>query len=302
MTELLGNNLLVKKFKELSEKNERGLICYVLPGYPNYDYTNKNNNDDYHDHNNTTLQIVSAMVEAGADIIELAIPFSDPIADGPILQEASYQSLKAGTTPQMCLKIAQKIRTRYPQLPILVITYSNILFKLGLENFIKKSCESGINGFIIPDMSIEEADEYINEASRLELATIFLASPNTNEIRLRSIASKSSGFLYLVSVYGTTGIRKSIDSYTTDIIKNVKRTLGKTIPIAVGFGISKPLHGKVMINAGADAIIVASALINIINETKDNNNNRQMLEQIRYFVASMKKVCRKENRHSKLQK
>ena len=83
MTELLGNNLLIKKFKELSEKNERGLICYVLPGYPNYDYTNKNNNDDYHDHNNTTLQIVSAMVEAGADIIELAIPFSDPIADGP---------------------------------------------------------------------------------------------------------------------------------------------------------------------------------------------------------------------------
>ena len=113
----LDNNLLIKKFKELSEKNERGLICYALPGYPNYDYTNKKNNDDYHDHNNTTLQIVSAMVEAGADIIELAIPFSDPIADGPIIQEASYQSLKAGTTPQMCLKIAQKIRTRYPQLP-----------------------------------------------------------------------------------------------------------------------------------------------------------------------------------------
>jgi tryptophan synthase alpha chain len=182
----------------------------------------------------------------------------------------------------MCLKIAK--------LPILVITYSNILFK------IKKSCESGINGFIIPDISIEEADEYIKEASRLELATIFLASPNTNEGRLRSIASKSSGFLYLVSVYGTTGIRKSIDSYTIDTIKNVKRTLGKTIPIAVGFGISKPLHGKVMINAGADAIIVATALINIINKTKDNNNNNtQMLEQVRSFVASMKKVCRIEN-------
>ncbi len=93
----LDNNLLIKKFKELSEKNERGLICYALPGYPNYDYTNKKNNDDYHDHNNTALQIVSAMVEAGTDIIELAIPFSDPIADGPIIQEASYQSLKAGT-------------------------------------------------------------------------------------------------------------------------------------------------------------------------------------------------------------
>ena len=143
----LDNNLLIKKFKELSEKNERGLICYALPGYPNYDYTNKKNNDDYHDHNNTALQIVSAMVEAGTDIIELAIPFSDPIADGPIIQD--FISIVKGGNKK--LKIAQKIRTRYPQLPILVITYSNILFKLGLENFIKKSCESGINGFIIPE-------------------------------------------------------------------------------------------------------------------------------------------------------
>jgi len=291
---MLENNLLVKKFRELSEKNERGLICYALPGYPNYKF-NKNGNSNILNNDDTTLQIVSTMVEAGADIIELAIPFSDPIADGPIIQEASYQSLKSGTTPQMCLKIAKKIRAKYSQLPILIITYSNILFKLGLKNFIKKSCESGIDGLIIPDMSIEESDEYINEASKLCLATIFLASPNTNDLRLRSIASKSSGFLYLVSVYGTTGIRKSIDNYTIDTIKNVKRVLGENITIAVGFGISKPSHGKVMINAGADAIIVASALIDKINKTKDNDS-REVLEEIRSFVACMKKVCKIENK------
>jgi tryptophan synthase alpha chain len=269
------NNRLSKKFKVLSEKNEHALICYVLPGFPNM---------------NTTHKIASAVVEAGADIIELGIPFSDPVADGHVIQEASYQSLKNGITPEKCLKTAKEIRAKFPDLPIVVITYYNILYKRGLKEFLKISVEHGIDGFIIPDMSLEECDEYVREASNLGLARIFLASPNTNESRLKSIASKSSGFVYIISVYGTTGMRESFDIYTLDNIKNVKRILGSTIPLAVGFGINTPAQVKLMIDSGADAIIVASALINKIKNSKVDEG--AMLEEIKSFVSDMKKACK----------
>jgi tryptophan synthase alpha chain len=270
-----NNNRLSKKFKVLSEKNEHALICYVLPGFPEM---------------NTTHKIVSAVVEAGADIIELGIPFSDPVADGHVIQEASYQSLKNGITPEKCLKAATEIRARFPDLPIVVITYYNILYKRGLKEFLKQSVEYGIDGFIIPDLSLEECDEYVREASNLGLARIFLASPNTNESRLKSIASKSSGFVYIISVYGTTGMRESFESYTLDNIKNVKRILGSTIPLAVGFGINTPAQVKLMIDSGADAIIVASALINKIKNSKVDEG--EMVEEIKSFVSDMKKACK----------
>jgi tryptophan synthase alpha chain len=269
------NNRLSKKFKVLSEKNEHALICYVLPGFPNM---------------NTTHKIASAVVEAGADIIELGIPFSDPVADGHVIQEASYQSLKNGITPEKCLKTAKEIRAKFPDLPIVVITYYNILYKRGLKEFLKLSVDYGIDGFIIPDMSLEECDEYVREASNLGLARIFLASPNTNESRLKSIASKSSGFVYIISVYGTTGMRESFETYTLDNIKNVKRILGSTIPLAVGFGINTPAQVKLMIDSGADAIIVASALINKIKNSKVDEG--EMVEEIKSFVSDMKKACK----------
>lgn len=269
------NNRLSKKFKVLSEKNEHALICYVLPGFPNM---------------NTTHKIASAVVEAGADIIELGIPFSDPVADGHVIQEASYQSLKNGITPEKCLETAKEIRAKFPDLPIVVITYYNILYKRGLKEFLKQSVEYGIDGFIIPDMSLEECDEYVREASKLGLARIFLASPNTNESRLKSIASKSSGFVYIISVYGTTGMRESFDIYTLDNIKNVKRILGSTIPLAVGFGINTPAQVKLMIDSGADALIVASALINKIKNSKVDEG--EMVEEIKSFVSDMKKACK----------
>ena len=269
------NNRLSKKFKALSEKNEHALICYVLPGFPNM---------------NTTHKIASAVVEAGADIIELGIPFSDPVADGHVIQEASYQSLKNGITPEKCLKTAKEIRAKFPDLPIVVITYYNILYKRGLKEFLEQSVEHGIDGFIIPDMSLEECDEYVREASNLGLATIFLASPNTNESRLKSIASRSSGFVYIISVYGTTGIRESFELYTLDNIKNVKRILGSTIPLAVGFGINTAAQVKLMIDSGVDAIIVASALINKIKNSKVDEG--EMVEEIKSFVSDMKKACK----------
>ena len=295
----LQNNRLVKKFCELSSespsalisysrstsessevKKERLLICYAVAGYPDI---------------KTTKEIVSAMIESGADIIEIGLPFSDPIADGPIIQEASFIALTHGIIPDKALEIVKDIRKEFPDTPIVAMTYSNILHKAGFSKFMLKAKRSGIDGFILPDMPFEESNRYVNEASKLNLATIFLVSPNTNEERLRSIASRSSGFLYLVSVYGTTGIRKSFEDSTAKYIKNTKKIVGSSIPIAVGFGISNPSHVKFMINAGADAVVVASAIINImkryIDEPNNNKKKKEMLKNIGIFVASMKKSC-----------
>ena len=301
----LQENRLIKKFSELYSKSdspsalilsshstsksselrkEHLLICYAVAGYPDI---------------KTTKEIVSAMINSGADIIEIGLPFSDPIADGPIIQEASFTALTHGITPDKALEIVKDIRKEFPNTPLVAMTYSNILLKAGLSRFMRKAKHSGIDGFILPDMPIEESDKYIKEASRLNLATIFLASPNTNEERLHAIASKSSGFLYLVSVYGTTGIRKSFDDSTAQYVKNTKKIVGSKIPIAVGFGISDPSHAKFMINAGADAVIIASAIINIIkgyNYGNDNNNSNskkkeEMLKNVRMFVSKMKKSC-----------
>ena len=261
------------------------LICYATAGYPDAQ---------------TTKEIVSTMISAGADIIEIGIPFSDPIADGPLIQEASFVALSKGMTPNKSLQIVKDIRNKFSDIPIILMTYSNILVRAGFRDFIRKARQYGADGFILPDMPIEESSDYINEATRRNLATIFLASPNTEEERLREIASKSRGFLYLISTYGTTGIRSSFDRSTANYVRNTKRIVGASFPIAIGFGISKPEHAKLMIDAGADAIIVASAITNIIRlhtlqERKKNNTRdkrmKDILREINDFVSAMKSAC-----------
>jgi tryptophan synthase alpha chain len=277
MTIDLRNNRLVRKFEDLSERNEHALICYVVVGYPDID---------------TSGAIVATLASAGADVIEIGIPFSDPIADGPTIQEASYDALMKGTTPEKCLNLAHGIRNRFPDLPILIMTYSNILLRTGFEYFMIRSKSLGIDGFILPDMTIEESDCYTKQASGLGLATIFLASPNTSEQRMNSIMNRSSGFVYLVSVYGITGARKSFEDYTLGAIKQAKRIAGSRLPIAVGFGINKPTHVRSIIEAGADAVIVGSA---IVDKIKSNANNKtKMLETLRSYVIEMKKACKQK--------
>jgi tryptophan synthase alpha chain len=281
---LLSSN---RKEKEKKKEQHSLLICYATAGYPD---------------TQTTKEIVSTMIHAGADIIEIGIPFSDPIADGPIIQEASFAALSNGMTPNKSLQIVKDIRNRFSDVPIILMTYSNILVKAGIGDFIRKAKQIGADGFILPDMPIEESRDFVNEATRQNLATIFLVSPNTKEERLRDIASKSNGFIYLISTYGTTGIRSSFDSSTASYIRNTKRIVvasssSSSLPIAVGFGISKPQHAKSMIDAGADAIIVASAITNIIRlhtlRKKENKKKvmKEMLKEIYDFVSAMKSAC-----------
>ena len=256
-------NRIEKKFLDLKKTNNIPLISYIVGGYPDLA---------------TSEKIIISLVDSGVDIIEIGIPFSDPIADGPTIQEAIYTSLLKNTTADMCLKLANRIRTRYPSLPLIIMTYSNIVYRNGFHEFMKKASKNGIDGFIIPDIPIEESQEYLQSANKFNLSTIFLVSPNTTINRLNCIIKKGSGFLYVVSVFGTTGERKDFDSYTMKNIKNVKNHTKNKIPIAVGFGISKPEHVETMIRSGADSVIIGSAIVKLIQEY-DNTSN--MLEAIK---------------------
>ena len=239
----------------------------------------------------TSEKIISSIVDGGADIMEIGIPFSDPIADGPIIQEASFRALQSGINPDLCLSLIKKTRQRYPDLPILIMTYSNILQKKGFKKFMKMAKDAGTDGFILPDMTIEESKEYLEYSKKLELATVFLVAPNTSNFRIKKTLNVSTGFVYVVSVYGTTGIRNTFNKYTLTAIRNIKKLSSNRNNISVGFGISTPDHIKLMSDYGADAVIVGSAIIEIINRNK-GDNIRSLQNKLKKYVKSLKDACK----------
>jgi tryptophan synthase alpha chain len=269
------SNRIEKKFNELKLKKQKGLICYVMGGYPNPTSSKK---------------IITSLIEGGADIIEIGIPFSDPIADGPIIQEASFRALQNGITPDICLNLIRKIRKKYPLLPILIMTYSNILQKRGFKDFMESAKDAGTDGFIIPDMTIEESKDYLYYSKKLGLASVFLVAPNTSDFRIKKTLEVSTGFVYLVSVFGTTGMRNSFNNYTLTAIKKIKKLSSNNNNISVGFGISTPNHVKLMSNIGADAVIVGSAIIQMVNRYKDNNIDN-LQNRLKNYVTSLKVAC-----------
>ncbi len=239
------------KFKELKSKNEKALISYIMAGYPN---------------ENTTLSIVNGLVNGGTDIIELGFPFSDPIADGPVIQNASTISLNKGMKIEKFFRIVKKIRKK-TNIPLVLMTYTNVLYTHGYTKFMSRAKSAGIDGLILPDMSIEESNDYLKAARKNKLDTIFLVSPNTNNVRLKKIAKASTGFLYMVAVFGTTGVQTKIHKYTIDSIKNTKKIVSNKLPIGIGFGVSTPSDVKKYVSAGVDAVIVGSANLKIIENT-----------------------------------
>jgi tryptophan synthase alpha chain len=273
-----NNNRIDKKFYELKSKNEKALICYVVAGFPDII---------------SSEHIITSLINGGADIIEIGIPFSDPIADGSTIQYAIQKSLISGTTPDMCLELASRIRKSFPNVPLIIMTYSNILYRKGYIQFAKKAKECGIDGFIIPDIPMEESKEYLNAMQNIGMSTIFLVSPNTTEKRLKMISRICTGFLYAISVYGTTGERQGFDEYTIESIKRVKKVTAAAaateLPLAVGFGISNPKHVRYMINAGADAVIIGSAIIKKIQEIE---NKETLFNTLNRFIYELKNSCK----------
>ena len=239
-----------EKFNELKSKKEKALVSYIMVGYPS---------------ESATLSAIRGLVKGGADIIELGFPFSDPIADGPVIQKASTGSLNNGIKIEKFFKLVKKIRSE-TNIPLILMTYTNILYKQGYQKFIKTAKNAGIDGLILPDMAIEESKGYLLAAKKQKMDTIFLVSPNTQKNRLSKIAKATSGFLYMVAVFGTTGIQTKIHQYTIDALKSTKRTV-KNVPVGVWFGISNEKDVKKYVSVGADAVIVGSANIKIMENT-----------------------------------
>lgn len=263
-----------KTFSRLKSHHEGALIAYITAGDPKPSYTPR---------------IVEALVKGGADIVELGIPFSDPIADGPTIQAAIARALNAGTTPKMVLEICRQIKKEY-KVPIVILTYYNPILRMGLQNFFQLASSCGVDGVVVPDLPVEEAYDYKEASKSYGVDTIFLAAPSTSTERLQRIVDYTSGFLYLVSVFGVTGARKDLQDLT---IQQIRRTLPYTdgrVPLAVGFGISKPEHVKVLIKNGADAAIVGSEFVNIVQSGQRDIEG--MKEEIEVKARELKEAMK----------
>lgn len=263
-------NSISKAFQNAKARGNGALIGYIMAGDPNPELTPK---------------IADALISGGVDVLELGLPFSDPIADGPTIQAASVRALAAGTTPMKVLKIAKEIKSKH-DVPVVVMTYYNPVFRIGQDKFLSLAKEHMVDGFIVPDLPVEEAGDYKKAAKTHGLDTIFLAAPSTSNERLSKIVECSSGFLYLVSHYGVTGAKTTVEDSTVQLIKRVLPFTAGKIPLAVGFGISKPQHVQTVISAGADAAIVGSAFINTIQ--KNNKNTPAMLKQLQTTAQALK--------------
>jgi tryptophan synthase alpha chain len=248
----LAGGRIPRKFHELTEKGELGLVAYITAGDPSLE---------------TTEKIALAAAEAGADVIELGVPFSDPVADGPTIQRASERALRAGTTLAGVLDLVRRLRPG-TDVPLVLFSYFNPILQMGVEKFAATAAEAGADGVLATDLTLEEADKYRAIVHSNRLDTIFLVAPTSTDSRIEKIARASSGFLYLISRAGVTGERKDLPAELPALARRVRKFT--TLPIAVGFGISLPTHVAVL-GGIADAAVVGSALVTEIEKAASSD-------------------------------
>jgi tryptophan synthase alpha chain len=236
-----------RRFEELARAGEMGLVAYITSGDPSLA---------------DTEEIVLAAAKAGADVIELGVPFSDPVADGPTIQRASERALRAGTTLAAVIQLVAALRKK-THVPIVLFSYFNPILQMGLENFAKRAAAAGTDGVLVTDLTPEEAGEHRTIMRAHGLDTIFLAAPTSTDQRLQLIADASSGFLYIISRTGVTGAKESLPEELPAMVRRARKFT--TLPIAVGFGISLPTQVTVL-GGIADAVVVGSALVSEIEK------------------------------------
>lgn len=229
----------------------KALIAYVTVGYPNIE---------------ATLEVVPLLASLGCDIVELGIPFSDPLADGVTIQEASYRALSQGVSPTSCLDTAARLRRKVTT-PLIFMTYYNPVFSFGIDSFCQACHDSGIDGLIVPDLPPEESGELQDYAQGCKIDLIHLLAPNSPEERISLVAQKSDGFIYLVSLVGVTGTRDRLPPDLENFVARVRQKASQ--PLCVGFGISTPEQGQRVAKI-ADGIIVGSRLIQLLGERSFN--------------------------------
>jgi len=251
-------------FERLKRRRQAALIPFIMAGDPDL---------------KTTEALAVRMAEGGADIIELGVPYSDPLADGPTIQAASQRALQNGVNLKSIFSLARKLQGIAS--PLVLMTYFNPIFRYGLQAFASGCQKSGIVGVIVPDLPPEEAGAWIEEARKVELDTIFLAAPTSPEERVRLVSKVSRGFIYYVSVTGVTGVRGDLPEELASAVRQIKERSRK--PVAVGFGISTPEQAK-EVSGFADGVIVGSAIVKIIEE---EGKNDKLAKRVGDFIASL---------------
>jgi len=259
---------LTSKFRELRKSNEHALMPYIPVGYPDI---------------KSTEAVIDTLIKSGSDIIELGLPFSDPIADGSTIQKASESALDSGINTDMYFRICKKV-CREKNTAFVAMTYYNLIFKYGLKRFTKRCADVGISGIIVPDLPVEESHDLKKFCREYNIDLIYIISPTTTDERIEQIIKNASGFIYLVSLLGVTGARDIMSKHVKGLIRKVKSKTN--MPVCLGFGISQPKHVKKAIDYGADGVIVGSAIIDTIE--KNRKNKKKMLKELSRFVDSLK--------------
>jgi tryptophan synthase alpha chain len=261
----------MKSYKQVfSELKKAALIPFFVIGDPDFD---------------TSLEIVKTATDSSADILELGIPFSDPIADGPTIQKADIRSTKSGMHVSTALEFIRKVK-QYKDIPIGLLMYYNLIYQYGVEKFFKDFYKAGVNSVLVADLSIDDADEIVPAAKIAGMDTVFMVTPNTNDDRMKAIVSKTTGFIYTVSLLGVTGSRESLSTSVEGLVLKLKKLTN--VPICVGFGISKPEHAVAIAKTGADGIIIGSKLVGLIEQNL--GDNKKMLSEIAGFLNKVKKA------------
>ncbi len=267
LSNVMTETRITRLFDRLRAEKRPALIAYITAGDPSP---------------SATPEIVAALERGGADLIELGVPFSDPIADGPVIQRGSDRALKAGTKLSTVLAIASQIRKR-SEIPLLLFTYMNPVLRYGLEALARDAVASGIDGCLLTDLSVEEAEPYIQVMRQAGLDTVFLAAPTSSQRRMELVAKYSTGFVYLVSRTGVTGERANISDSAGPLVANMRRAT--ELPLAVGFGISTAEHAR-SIGAIADGVVVGSAFERVIEENAASDQLFSKVEALARTLAS----------------
>lgn len=255
-------NRIEKTFRDLKKKGKKAFIPYIMAGDPDLE---------------KTKEVILTFEDAGADIVELGIPFTDPLADGPTIQRAAERALSAGVTLKKVIGFVRELR-QFTHIPIVLMTYYNPVFKYGEERLVMDAVDSGVDGLIIPDLPPDEAGGLIRLSRKADISTIFLLAPTSTDDRIRKVARASTGFIYYVSITGITGARLEINESLVDSIKRIRAITDK--PLCIGFGVSNPEEAFRM-SAIADGVIVGSAIVKILHESP---------ERLEGFVRELRKA------------
>jgi tryptophan synthase alpha chain len=262
-----GQARLAQTFERLRAERRPGLVTYVTAGDPDLE---------------RTAGILEALGRGGADVLEVGVPFSDPLADGPVIQRATERALASGTTLVNVLDLVKRVRATL-QTPIVIFSYANPILRLGAERFADRARDAGVDGVLVLDLPIEEAAEFRALLASRQIDTILLLSPTTTDERLRKAASLGTGFLYAISRLGVTGVRDRIADGAEEMVRRIRAV--SPLPIALGFGISKPEHVR-EVGRWADAAVVGSALVDVIARTGSSNDLTTRVEEYVRWLKS----------------